>query len=265
MVFSLLLVGVITGTLSGVLGIGGGLLMVPVLMLSGVGILNATATSLVGVTLSAISGSWRNWRVGDLNLTTSFALALGGIPLAQVGAWLGDRLPAAILAFCFAGLQLLAIYLMGLRRKLAVRSPTQIQPVPIETSPQFKMFGIGSVAGLLSGLFGVGGGLVMVPLQMLLLEMPIKLAVRTSLGAIVFIAISALARHGIQGNVLWLQGTLLGMGCTIGAQFGTRVLPKIPEKQVNLLFRLLLIAMVGYTIWQGVGEMTILRDTETVR
>ena len=249
---SLLLVGIFTGIAAGVLGIGGGLLMVPALMVGGLTILQATATSLVGVVLSATSGSVRNWRTGDLNLTASLGLALGGIPLAQVGAWLGNQLPAAILAFCFAALQLAAIYLMGLRRYLATQ---ELKDISTQHQYRVKTIGIGSLAGLLSGLFGVGGGLVMVPLQMLLLQSPIKFAIRTSLGAIVLIAISGLVRHGIQGNVLWLQGVSLGVGGILGAQFGTRVLPKLPERWVNLLFRLLLLAMAGYTIAEGLDAI----------
>ncbi|MGC9503774.1 sulfite exporter TauE/SafE family protein [Baaleninema sp.] len=249
---SLLLVGVVTGVAAGVLGIGGGLLMVPALMVGGLTILQATATSLVGVVLSATSGSLRNWRTGDLNPTASLGLALGGIPLAQVGAWLGSQLPGAVLAFCFAVLQLAVIYLMGLRRQLAKQKS---EAVSSQNNFHVKTVGIGGLAGLLSGLFGVGGGAVMVPLQMLLLQSPIKLAVRTSLGAIVLIAISGLVRHGIQGNVLWLQGVCLGVGGILGAQLGTRVLPKLPERWVNLLFRLLLLAIAGYTIAKGLEAM----------
>lgn len=108
--------------------------------------------------------------------------------------------------------------------------------------------GIGLLVGLLSGLFGVRGGLVMVPLQMLLLNEPIKSAVRTSLGAIVAIAISALAQHAWNGNVLWIPGLCLGLGGIVGAQIGTRLLPKFPDCTVNLMFRWTLIMLVVYMV-----------------
>ena len=246
-----MLLGTCTGLVAGILGIGGGLLMVPVLMVWGVPILEATATSLVCVFLSAISGSWRNWKAGQLQVWASLSLALGGIPTAQLGAILGDRLPAAGLAFGFAGLQLAAIYLMRLRRQLqreSVPEATRSRSLP-------KFAGIGLLAGLLSGLFGVGGGVVMVPLQMLLLDVPIKLAVRNSLGAIVPIAASGLARHGYSGNVLWLPGLCLGIGGVLGAQLGTRLLPKLPEAVVARSFRLLLLGMAAYTIFKGFQMM----------
>jgi uncharacterized protein len=241
----LLILGTLTGTLSGLLGIGGGLLMVPALTIFGVPLVQATATSLVGVFLSAFSGSVQNLRTGDLNWRVSLVLAAFGIFTAQAGAWLGDRIPDGGLSLAFAGLLLLTIYLMNLRQSLKTRSaPAIAHPTPRFTPTA----GIGLLAGLLSGLFGVGGGLVMVPLQMLFLSEPIKSAIRTSLGAIVAIAISALAQHAWNGNVLWIPGFCLGMGGIVGAQLGSRLLPKLPDRTVNLMFRVTLILLAIYMV-----------------
>jgi uncharacterized protein len=244
----LLLLGTVTGTLSGLLGIGGGLLMVPALTVFGVPLVAATATSLVGVFLSAISGSVQNLRTGNLAWRVSLILAGFGIVTAQIGAWLGDRIPDHVLSLAFAALLLLTIYLMNLRQDLK-RQPSQ----PISPTPRLApTAGIGLLAGLLSGLFGVGGGLVMVPLQMLFLQEPIKSAVRTSLGAIVAIAISGLAQHAWNGNVLWIPGLCLGIGGMIGAQVGTRLLPRLPDRSVSLMFRISLIALAVYMVARGV-------------
>lgn len=251
----LLVLGTFTGTLSGLLGIGGGLLMVPALTMFGVPLVQATATSLVGVFLSSVSGSVRNLRMKELNWQVSLVLAAFGIFTAQGGAWLGDRVPDQWLSIAFAGLLLLTIYLMNLRQSLKRRQfavdvypLTVIKPTsstPIQFAPTA---GIGLLVGLLSGLFGVGGGLVMVPLQMLLLNEPIKSAVRTSLGAIVAIAISALAQHAWNGNVLWIPGLCLGLGGIVGAQIGTRLLPRFAEQTVNLMFQGTLITLAVYMV-----------------
>lgn len=103
----LVVIGIITGTIAGILGIGGGILLVPVLTLLGTSVVQATATSLVGVFFSAISGSIQNYRKGRLNVRDALSLALFGIPTAQVGAWLGDRFPESWLALGFAALMLL--------------------------------------------------------------------------------------------------------------------------------------------------------------
>lgn len=275
----LFLVGTVTGTLSGLLGIGGGLLMVPILTLFGLPLVQATATSLIGVLLSAISGSVQNLRTRNLNWRVAALLALFGIFTAQLGAWLGDRLPDAWLALSFAGLLLLTIYLMDLRRKLQKRESLDVgeqglakdkqesegnrqglEEISLLPNPQTltanlrlpSIAGIGLLAGVLSGLFGVGGGVVMVPLQTLFLNETIKSAVRTSLGAIVPIAVSGLAQHAWNGNVLWIPGLCLGLGGIFGAQAGTRLLPKLSDHTINQLFRLFLIGLAVYMAIRGV-------------
>ena len=262
----LFLLGTVTGVVAALLGIGGGLLMVPVLTFTGLPAVNATATSLVGVLLSSISGSFRNWRAGELNLRGSLGLALGGIPTAQLGAALGNMLPNSVLSLSFACLQLVSIYLMGLRQKLRqgdepaetpeTSSMSASMPASIFASISanpLSILGIGMLAGLLSGLFGVGGGVVMVPLQMLVLGVPIKPAVRTSLGAIVLISASGLARHAYQDNVFWMTGLCVGLGAILGAQVGSRWLPRLPAKRVTLLFRLLLLFLSLSMIWGGIS------------
>lgn len=241
----LFVLGIFTGTLSGLLGIGGGLLMVPALTVFGVPLVQATATSLVGVFLSAVSGSVRNFSTGDLNWRRSLLLALSGIVTAQVGAWWGDRISDTMLSLAFAALLGITIYMMDLRRQLAQKT-SEVPSVPHNLT--VPTLGIGLLAGLLSGLFGVGGGVVMVPLQMLFLGESIKAAVRTSLGAIVAIAVSGLLQHTLNNNVLWIPGLCLGLGGIVGAQMGTRLLPKLRDRTVNYLFRAFLIILAIYMI-----------------
>lgn len=262
----LLLFGIFTGILAGLLGIGGGLLLVPALIFSGATTIQATATSLIGVFLSATSGSLRNLRAGELNWKASLNLAAFGILTAQVGAWVGDRLSDRLLSFGFALLLLVTIFLMSLRKRLAQQEQQQVRETaaravmpnaqPDNASASHyrfvPMMGIGLLAGLLSGLFGVGGGVVMVPLQMLILSESIKAAVRTSLGAIVAIAASGLIQHTLNGNVLWIAGIALGGGGILGAQLGSRLLPKLPDQVVGILFRLLLIALAVYMVIRSI-------------
>ena len=94
----------------------------------------------------------------------------------------------------------------------------------------------GGAAGILSGLFGVGGGVIMVPLQMLLLGEKIKVAIQTSLGVIILTAISASIGHAVAGNILLTEGLLIGFGGLVGAQFGTRFLPRLSDRVVTIGF-----------------------------
>ncbi|MBO9626214.1 MAG: sulfite exporter TauE/SafE family protein [Microbacterium sp.] len=88
---------------------------------------------------------------------------------------------------------------------------------------------IGLTAGLLSGLFGVGGGTVIVPLLVLLLHFNQRLAAGTSLAAIVPTATVGVISYAAHGSVAWIPALILAAGSVVGAQIGTRLLPKISQ------------------------------------
>ncbi len=245
----LLLLGIVTGCLAAILGIGGGLLMVPTLTYWGATPLQAVATSLVGIVIGSASGTFQNWRMKQLNLTQVLLLAPPAMLMTELGVSLANVLPPRALLLSFAALQVSAIYLISLKRKF--RKDKDDSNALDSEARIYQSQGIGLLAGVLSGLFGVGGGVVMVPLQMLFLGETIKEAVRTSLGAVFLIATWAVGRHAISGNVLWLAGIALGIGMLVGAQVGARLLSKLPDKVVNLLFRGLLLLLAGYMFFKA--------------
>ena len=89
--------------------------------------------------------------------------------------------------------------------------------------------GIGLLAGLLSGLFGVGGGTVIVPLLVLLLAFDQRLAAGTSLAAIVPTATVGVISYAASGSVAWIPALILAAGAVVGAQIGTRLLPRVSQ------------------------------------
>ena len=99
---------------------------------------------------------------------------------------------------------------------------------------------IGIAAGAFSGLFGVGGGTVMVPLLVLWLAFGEREATATSLAAIIIIAVLAAGLHGAYGNVDVLKGLLIGAPAVLGVIAGTALQQRVPERAVSLLFALLL-------------------------
>jgi hypothetical protein len=105
-----------------------------------------------------------------------------------------------------------------------------------------KLIAIGTLAGLFSGLFGVGGGSVIVPLLMLWLAYGERAATATSLAAIVFIAGFAAAAQGAYGNVRPLDALLVGGPALLGVLAGTWLQQRISQRAIALLFALVLIA-----------------------
>ena len=246
--------GLIAGVLSGFLGIGGGTLIVPLLVGLGYSPVQAIATSSLSILITAISGTIQNWRMGFFNFNRIVLLGFPAILTAQIGAYLADKIVSYILLAGFGILLLTNIYLVDLRKRLTQqqkrREAEDVPDAPV-TNPIVARIFTGSAAGVLAGLFGVGGGVIMVPLQILLLGETIKVAIQTSLGVIVITALSACLGHALQGNVLWNEGIILGAGGLLGAQIGTRYLPRLPDEVVSFIFRFMLAILSIYIFWQA--------------
>ena len=109
--------------------------------------------------------------------------------------------------------------------------------------PIWALVGIGLLAGFLSGMFGIGGGIVIVPLLVLLAQFPRRLAAGTSLGAIVPAAIVGVASYAVLGNVDWLMALILVVGSVIGAQIGAHLLHRLPVLAIRWAFIVFLVAV----------------------
>jgi uncharacterized membrane protein YfcA len=107
-----------------------------------------------------------------------------------------------------------------------------------------KLAAIGTLAGAFSGLFGVGGGTIIVPLLIFWFAYGERLATGTSLAAIVLIGLlGAVAQGGLYGNVHLLTGLLLAIPAIVGVVVGTAIQQRIPQRAVSYLFALLLVVM----------------------
>ena len=240
--------GLVSGILAGLLGIGGGTILVPLLVALNYAPVQAVATSSLAILITSVSGTLQNWRMGYFNGKQVIYLGFPALATAQVGVYWASRVAPYFLLAAFGLLLLLNIYLVDLRKRLVAKDSSTTQTY---SNPLVARLGTGGAAGILAGLFGVGGGVIMVPLQILLLGENIKTAIQTSLGVIVITAISACIGHSLAGNVLTPEGLLLGMGGLVGAQISTRFLPKLPDAIVSLIFRGFLGALSLYIFWQA--------------
>ncbi|AFZ43306.1 protein of unknown function DUF81 [Halothece sp. PCC 7418] len=240
--------GLFSGLLAGLFGIGGGTVLVPIIITVGYTPVQAVATSSLAIVLTALSGSWQNYRMGYLDLKRVWSLGFSAIITAQFGAYIASDLSDRILLFAFGILLLINIFLASWRKTLAKQDDQG------QEKTQYRTLGrvaTGGLAGFLAGLFGIGGGVIMVPLQMVLLGESIKVAIQTSLGVIVITAISATVGHAWQGNVLFWQGLILGCGGLVGAQVSTRYLPKLRDRAIAFGFYALLVILAIYTFWRA--------------
>ena len=252
--------GIVAGLLAGLLGIGGGAFVVPFLTAAfGLPTVEAIGTSSLSIVLTSLSGTLQNWRMGNIDWWRTLGLGVATFVTVPIGVTIAERLPDHWLKACFGLLLLVNVFLSLWKRRVARAAAAKAarlegEPTPSQQAPLHPIVGrgiTGGLAGFMAGLFGVGGGVIMVPLQMILLGETIKVAIQTSLSVIVLTGTISTLGHAAEGNVLWVVGLILGAGGTIGAQISTRFLPKLPERVVQLSFNTMLVSFAIYMFWKA--------------
>lgn len=242
--------GVAAGIFAGATGAGGGILLVPILVFLGLPPLSATGTSNVAISMSAASGTYTNLRRFGLPWRRVLLLALPAMVCAPVGVLVGGRLPAMALLLAFAAFNVTAIGLLQWR--LVAPLPGDTKGVP--SAHVGLALVTGAVGGVLAGLFGVGGGLIMVPLQSLLLRTPVRVASRISLGVVLFASLSAVATHAVTaGDIAWVTGLVMAVGGLVGAPIGAHWLHRMTDRQSTRVIQATMAVVAAMFVWRALG------------
>lgn len=245
------------GIVAGLFGIGGGTLLVPLLVKWGHTPIQAIATSTLAIVIISSAGTVQNYRRGYVHWSKVIPLALPALLTAQLGVYGARVLPDRLLLATFGALLMTNIFLGRLKRRLTPspgdRPPKSVSDPAIAPvgRPWLWRLLTGGSGGMLAGLFGVGGGIVLVPLQVMFLRENIKTAIQTSLGVIVLTSLAACVGHGLGGNVLWVEGLGLGLGGAAGALVSGRYLPKLPDRLVAASFSGLLLVLALSMFYQA--------------
>lgn len=117
---------------------------------------------------------------------------------------------------------------------------------PVNVALAARLVAIGVAAGVFSALFGVGGGILAVPLLVLLAKVPERAAAATSLGAIGITALAGVVFFGIRGDVDLAHAALVGLPATVGALGGTALQQRVPTQVLSFAFAVLLVVVA---IW----------------
>ena len=318
------LVGVLIGIASGLLGIGGGTVMVPIFRLAfGMSATMSTATSLFAIIPTSISGAISHVKGKTCIPALGIAAGLGGACLSPVGVWLAQLSPdwlVMLVAALIIGYSAINMFKKafkvsragqpakgadaaaspstqssgapeGSRTEVRVASATarisgtgETLADPSATGgssaamPSLASSGepaaaapsddsslsrkqllqgaaIGLIAGLASGYVGVGGGFIMVPLMLSIIGIPMRKASGTSLIAVMILAIPGVIEQGIIGNINYLAGIAIVIGTIPGAVIGAKLVTKVPERTLRLLFGCFLIVAAVMLVLNEVGVL----------
>ena len=234
--FQLLLLGIIGvagGILSGLVGVGGGIVFVPGLVYAGGWeIKEAVAASLVIIVFSSLSGTLRNARSADpVNWRVAGLLSLAVAPSSLIGVFISRVSPEIVVKVAFAVLLLALAYPTAKGRGDYGEDRKEI-PLPF-------VFAAGVFIGSLSGLVGVGGGVMMVPLMVLGMGLTTKGAVSTSLAVVMFTGLIGAAGYvatGFRDPQDLLSLPPLIVGSMVGAPLGVRLRDSLPSGAIRLIF-----------------------------
>ena len=241
-----LAVGLAVGVLSGLLGIGGGTILVPLFKLGyALEPIVSTATSLVTIIPTSISGAIGHIRRKTCVPALGVAAGLGGALTSPVGVWLATVSPdwaimvaaATVIAYSAITMFKKAIKAPKEGKAAAAGASAAVPSVPRMTRRQLALgVGVGAIAGVASGYVGLGGGFVMVPLMVSLFRIPMKLTSGTSLIAVALLAAPAAVTQALYGNVEWMVAAAVAVGSVPGALWGARLIPHVPERALRFIF-----------------------------
>lgn len=254
-------IGVIIGVLSGLLGIGGGTLMVPIFRLGfGMSAIASTATSLFTIIPTSLGGFITHIRNKTCIPKVGLVCGLAGACTSPLGVYLASVSPswsimlAAALIIGYSSITMFrkairmpkipsqgASAVVGVDRERAVEqaaSKAASEEAPFTFTP--KKVGmcicIGFVAGLASGYVGVGGGFIMVPMFISLLGVMMRQASGTSLVAVTILAIPGVIEQGLLGNINYMAGIAMAIGSIPGAILGANLIRRVPERKLRFVF-----------------------------
>jgi len=274
----ILLVSILAGFVGALFGLGGGVLIIPFLTLvEGVPVPLAVGASIVSVvaTSSASAATYVQDRLTNLRL--GMFLEIGTVAGAITGAFVALYLPASALFILF-GLILLYATIIMIRAR-GVDFPDNVKPdktsrilalgsqyedhslnrvVKYEVTRTPLTVFIGYAAGIVSGLLGVGGGIINVPTMNLVSKVPVKVASATSNFMIGVTAAASASVYLLRGDVHPLLASPLIIGVAGGALLGTRVLKVTPPTRVKVAFAILLAAISLLMLLKGLSFPVVL-------
>jgi len=263
----LLVTGTVAGLAGGLLGLGGALIMTPVQHVvylamdlpADIAIKLAFGTSLLVMLPTAVSGAWRHSRREAVQWKTAVILGSGTSIAAFGGATLATHLAERVLRIIFGTVA------MGVGIRMLVAQPLEVKPEPRNNYWLLVAWAI--PVGMLSGMIGVGGGAMMVPILTLAMRFRMHDAVATSLAAIIFTSLGGVIGYMVNGLGVpglppysigyvhlpsWFMLAVTGVGM---AQVGAITAHKLPAKQIRYIFVAVMfyvgLRMLGIFDWLG--------------
>ena len=245
----LLVVGLGAGTLGSMLGVGGGIIMVPALTFLNVPPTQAASTSLIAVMATSISSTIEYSRQKRINYGLGLQIAACAIPGGVLGAVLSEYLLQDTFKLYFGILLILTGLYILYRNSVLKDRHVKRRSLALQVGVFAASFG----AGIISSLFGVGGGIIFVPAMLLVLGLTMHTAAPTSQFTLMMTAIAGVFTHSALGHPDYLQAIVLSIGAFVGAQIGARLSLITKDVLLQRLLAAVLMTVASIFILDGLN------------
>src|ERR687889_493299 len=244
----LFIVGLGAGTLGSIIGIGGGIIITPVLTLMGFTPAHIASTSLIAVTSTSASSTIAYSRQKKIDYSTALKMVVFSIPGSIIGAFISNDISLEFFKLSFAILLMLTgIYMIFKNSDNSNNKPKTSLSLLICYTGTF-------IAGIISSLFGVGGGIIFVPIMVLIFQMTMAKAAPTSQLILFITSLMGTFTHILLSNPEYLNALSLAAGAFIGGQIGAILSNYLKESMLQKLLSISLIAVAIKFIFDVILE-----------
>jgi len=209
MVIELVLVGIFIGGMSGFFGIGGGMILVPILLAIGFDIKSAIGISIVQMVFSSIFGSYLNHKKGSLVIGEGIFVGIGGFAGGYLGGYITQYISDSLLQILFLGLLLFALFRLFFSKNHEDDSQAKALNKQL-------LFFIGLIIGIFSITLGIGGSIILTPILVGLLHYPLKKAISAGLFFVVFSSVAGMTSRLMTGTIDFQNGLIVAAASLVG-------------------------------------------------
>ena len=241
MVIELILVGIFIGTMSGFFGIGGGMILVPILLVLGFDIKAAIGISIVQMVFSSIYGSYLNHKKGSLIIGEGIFVGIGGFAGGFIGGYVTDYIPDVVLQFTFFGLLLFALFRLFYSENHEDDSQTK-------TLNKGLLLSLGVIIGIFSITLGIGGSIILTPVLVGLLHYPLKKAVSAGLFFVAFSSVAGMISRLSTGTIDFNNGLLVAVASLVGVTLGIWLKDHVTSKNHKMALLVLYVFALGMLV-----------------
>lgn len=249
-----ILLGIAAGILSGLFGIGGGIVMVPsLIVIFGMDILDANATSLAAMLLPVgILGVWAYYKAGMINIKDSLWISLGLFAGSFAGGEFAINISESLLAKLYALILLyIAVSYFDIPSYFKKNKDEKPKVHSDQNKPFWAFLLVGVAAGVFAGLFGKGGGIVIVPLLISIFHYDAKVATATSLAALQLpVGLPSVIIYANNGHLNIGNAAFIALGMLAGAFLGSKLGVKLPSSLFKKVYAVFLISVAVFMVYK---------------